>query len=57
MRGYQSWTQMRNDLIYVDQDWVALAKELELGEKFLQDNEQHIVRSLWGGAEDDPALL
>lgn len=52
MRGYQSWTQMRNDLIYVDQDWVALAKELELDEKFLQDNEQHIVRFIMGeGAE------
>ena len=37
---------------YVDQDWVALAKELELDEKFLQDNEQHIVRFIMGeGAE------
>ena len=40
---YGSWSQMRDDLIHADQDWVALAKELELDEGFIQSNKSHII--------------
>lgn len=48
MRGYQSWTQMRNDLIYVDQDWVALAKNWNLARNSFKTMSNTSSASLWG---------
>lgn len=46
IQRYDSWSQMRDDLIHADQDWIAMTKELALDEEFIQTNKAHIIHFL-----------
>ncbi len=52
LQGYATWTQAREDMLILDQDWLYLAKEMKFSDEFITENRQGVLHFLLNeGAE------